>query len=194
MSDPQKRTVRTRKGVREYTFLGCPLTRQRSAWCFRLCQPDENGKGQCGRVAPHGLVGRTAIAIARHQARTARHESLEQLYLTAGAPPEPGIRVTHGEAEIVVADPEGAPLLQVMHDAAAYAISSLLWEQLARTLSFTVELTGAEPAGELIARGRHVGGSGDRFLAEARLTDSAGVEIGRGEGTFVAREGPASPA
>lgn len=62
-----KKTLRTTKGIRKYTYLGCPLTRNRSAWCFRICVPDRKGLGRCGRVAPHGLRGRTQLAIAGWQ-------------------------------------------------------------------------------------------------------------------------------
>ena len=61
-----KNTVRTIKGIREYTCLGCPLTRNSTAWCFRLCTPDEEGNGRCGRIAPHSLKGRTQLSIERY--------------------------------------------------------------------------------------------------------------------------------
>lgn len=41
---------------------GCPLTKNRTNWCFRLCVPAD-GAGQCGRIAPHGFLGRTQAAI-----------------------------------------------------------------------------------------------------------------------------------
>jgi hypothetical protein len=37
-------------------------------WCRGLCDPIE-GRGLCGRVAPHSLQGRTQQAIAAHRAR-----------------------------------------------------------------------------------------------------------------------------
>ncbi len=61
------RRVRTR--VPDYTFLGCPLTKSRTAWCHRVCTPVQ-GRGACGRVAPHALVGRTQEAILRHRIGT----------------------------------------------------------------------------------------------------------------------------
>jgi hypothetical protein len=48
--------------------VGCPLTRNRSAWCYRLCAP-EHGLGACGRVAPHALRGRTDLAIEKYLQR-----------------------------------------------------------------------------------------------------------------------------
>ena len=45
--------------------VGCPLTKNRSAWCYRLCAPVD-GLGACGRVAPHALRGRTDLAIEKY--------------------------------------------------------------------------------------------------------------------------------
>lgn len=46
---------------------GCPLTRSRTNWCYRMCVP-VNGLGLCGRIAPHTLRGRTDLAIERYLA------------------------------------------------------------------------------------------------------------------------------
>ena len=62
--------IRTHRSLKEYTYLGCPLTRNRSAWCYRSCQPDASDRGLCGRLAPHSLKGRTQLAIEKHNART----------------------------------------------------------------------------------------------------------------------------
>ena len=58
-------SVKTSKGPKEYTFLGCPQTRNRTPWCFRLCNPDTEGHGDCGRVAPHSLKGKTDYALEK---------------------------------------------------------------------------------------------------------------------------------
>jgi len=47
---------------------GCPLTKNRSSWCHAWCDP-MGGIGACGRVAPHGMVGRTQRAIQRFNER-----------------------------------------------------------------------------------------------------------------------------
>ena len=68
--EPTKKTirsVRTKKGVKKYTYLGCPLTRNRSAWCYRICPPDAEGHGRCGRVAPHSLKSSTQMAILNYK-------------------------------------------------------------------------------------------------------------------------------
>ncbi len=194
-----RRRVKTRKGLKEYTYLGCPLTRNRSAWCFRICIPDEKGHGHCGRVAPHGLKGRTQLAIESHgrKQRLARLEQLETSYLAApyNEYHDPGIRVSEGEADIVIPIQDklknasgsfpASVCIKAMNDSAVFAISSLTLDAIAQTVNFNATLTRAAPTGELLARGRFVGMSGTHYLAETILTDSTGTEIGRGDGVFV---------
>ncbi len=55
--------ISPRKGLKAYTYLGCPLTKNRSPWCFRMCQPNADGTGLCGRVAPHGFKSRIQLGI-----------------------------------------------------------------------------------------------------------------------------------
>lgn len=63
--------VRVRKGLKKYTYLGCPMTRNRSPWCFRMCKPSADGTGRCGRVAPHGFKGYIQQGIADFKRRQA---------------------------------------------------------------------------------------------------------------------------
>lgn len=197
MAHVQKKTVRTIKGIREHKHLGCPMTRNRTPWCFRICTPDPDGKGECGRVAPHTLMGATQLAIKKQseRQRQAHCEKLEILYLEYpdSALHEPGIRVSPGEADIVIpvpgeaTHPMGIPrpeILKAMHDSAAYAVNSLVERRYVQAVTFSVSFTGATPKGELFARGRFVGKIGDSYLAETMLTDIDGNEIGRGEGSF----------
>ncbi len=58
-----RKQVKTRKALKEYTYLGCPLTKNQSAWCFRICKPNADGAGHCGRVAPHGFNSRIQQGI-----------------------------------------------------------------------------------------------------------------------------------
>ena len=198
MTKTEKKTIRTAKGIRKHTYLGCPLTRNRSAWCFRICTPDADGTGNCGRVAPHGLKGKTQRAIEKHgiTRRKKHYENLERAYLAAPYNEfhEPGIRVAAGEADVVIpiqeklSHPAGIPgtvILKAMNDSAAFAVNSLVEHHYVLTVSFSVSLTGTVPSGELIARGRYVGMSGDKYLAESMLTDTEGNEIGRGDGAFI---------
>lgn len=67
--------VSARKRLREYTYLGCPLTKNRSPWCFRMCTPNPDGTGLCGRVAPHSFKSRIQQGIEefkRKQANSSR--------------------------------------------------------------------------------------------------------------------------
>jgi len=201
MTEKEIRTIRTSKGIREHTYLGCPLTRNRSAWCFRICTPDPEGKGKCGRVAPHSLLSSTQMAIKKHNEKKRREdlehfENLERIYLATPYNEfhEPGIRVSSGEADIVIpihdklAHPAGIPgtvILKAMNDSASFAVNSLVERHHVLTASFQVSLTGTIPHGEIIARGRFVGMSGKKYLAESMLTDADGREIGRAEGAFI---------
>jgi hypothetical protein len=52
----------------EYTVLCCPANGHQVSWCRGLCVPHD-GIGQCGRLAPHAMTGRTQQAIADFIAR-----------------------------------------------------------------------------------------------------------------------------
>jgi acyl-coenzyme A thioesterase PaaI-like protein len=193
-----KKTVRTSRGQREYTCLGCPLTRNRTAWCFRLCTPDSEGNGRCGRIAPHSLKGRTQLSIEHYSKNLldTHWEKLERLYL--GAPCneyfDPGVRIAEGEAEVVVpiqdkffrvgGDVHSAIGFTAMVDSAALAVNSMVEKALVVPVNFDTQLTCPLATGELIARSRFLGMSGDHYLAESVMTDSEGRELGRGKGAF----------
>lgn len=194
-----KRRVKTRSGLKEYTYLGCPLTRNRSPWCFRLCTPDLDGRGHCGRVAPHALVGRIQAGIQDYnkRQRAAHFRKLESMYLAAPCNEyyEPGITVSEGEAEIVIPVREkfldaagsvhGSVCHRAMSDAALFAASSVIPRELMLSKSFDVQLARPVSGGELIARGRLISVSEEHCLAEAVLVDGKGEELGRGSGSFV---------
>jgi hypothetical protein len=61
------RTVRLKKSFTRKEW-GCPRTKNRSNWCHAWCTP-RAGIGDCGRVAPHALLGRTQQAILSHKLR-----------------------------------------------------------------------------------------------------------------------------
>ncbi len=195
MGEKTIRTVRTKRGVREYYWVGCPLTKNRTAWCFRICDPDAEGKGQCGRLAPHGLKGRTQRAIADHNAkkRAAHLVALENDYLavTEIEGHEPGVRLQEGEAEVVVEledrpDPVAPPVaMRTLYDAAWLAIQSLVETEVVPR-SFEVKLNGTGGRGVLIARSLFVGLSDGDYLVEAILTDADARDLGRAEGVFSA--------
>jgi uncharacterized protein (TIGR00369 family) len=116
---------------------------------------------------------------------------------------DPGIRISEGEAEIVIPVQEkfldaagsvhGSVFHRAMNDAALFAVNSIVPKDLMLSTDFHIQLTGATAEGELIARGRVVGMSEDHCLAEAVVLDGEGGELGRGTGIFVKTETPLSP-
>lgn len=65
---------RTKTRMPEYTVLGCPLTKSNALWCHALCTP-KDGKGMCGRVAPHALIGSTGEAILKFKIEKEHQEA-----------------------------------------------------------------------------------------------------------------------
>jgi hypothetical protein len=47
------------------------MTKNRSPWCFRMCEPDADGAGSCGRLAPHGFKSRIQLGIEDFKKRQA---------------------------------------------------------------------------------------------------------------------------
>jgi len=65
---------RTKTRIPEYTVLGCPRTKSHSLWCHGLCVP-KDGIGECGRVAPHSVMGSTAEAILKFKLSKIKEEA-----------------------------------------------------------------------------------------------------------------------
>ena len=59
------------KKVSDRKEWGCPRTKNRSNWCHGWCVPGQDGAGDCGRLAPHGFLGRTQLAILNEKQRSA---------------------------------------------------------------------------------------------------------------------------
>jgi hypothetical protein len=70
------RRFNIRKDLKGYTYLGCPMTKNRSPWCFRMCRPNADGTGFCGRVAPHGFKSRIQQGIEDFKKRRAESSAL----------------------------------------------------------------------------------------------------------------------
>ncbi len=195
----EKKRVRTSEGLKEYTYLGCPLTRNRSAWCFRLCIPDEGGHGDCGRIAPHSFKSRIQMGIEKHnREQLAKHfRKLELMYLSAPCndPYKLGISVSEGESEIVLPIKEtfltaaravhASMCLKVLDDAARYAVQSTVDTVAMITMAFNIYLTRPIVEGELIAHGHLMNVVDKEYLAESVLTNADGEELGRGNGAYV---------
>lgn len=79
----------------------------------------------------------------------------------------------------------GTVYFKMLDDAAFYAANTLATDRFLLTTSFNLHFTKPVRAGEVIAEGRWVSGKRRVFVAESRLIDVEGDEIGRGTGTFM---------
>src|SRR5210317_25369 len=95
-----------KRGLPPAAHMGCPLTHNLTPWCFRLCRPDDQGKGHCGRFAAHALKGRTNYAIEAHNRKklSARISQIKRQYLAAARNKDfaPKINIEEGSAEIII--------------------------------------------------------------------------------------------
>lgn len=79
----------------------------------------------------------------------------------------------------------GTIYFKMLDDAAFYAANTLVTDRFLLTTSFNLLFTKPVRAGNVTAEGRWVSGRRRVFVAEARLVDDEGEEIGRGTGTFM---------
>ena len=79
----------------------------------------------------------------------------------------------------------GTIYFKMLDDAAFYAANTLATDRFLLTTSFNLHFTKPVREGRVVAEGRWVSGKRRVFVAESRLVDSAGDEIGRGTGTFM---------
>lgn len=79
----------------------------------------------------------------------------------------------------------GTIYFKMLDDAAFYAANTLATDRFLLTTSFNLHFTKPVREGEVVAEGRWVSGKRRVFVAESRLVDSEGEEIGRGTGTFM---------
>lgn len=79
----------------------------------------------------------------------------------------------------------GTIYFKMLDDAAFYAANTLATDRFLLTTSFNLHFTKPVKAGPVVAEGRWVSGRKRVFVAESRLVDSEGEEIGRGTGTFM---------
>lgn len=79
----------------------------------------------------------------------------------------------------------GTIYFKMLDDAAFYAANTLVTDRFLLTTSFNLHFTKPVRAGEVIAEGRWVSGRRRVLVAESRLIDAEGEEIGRGTGTFM---------
>lgn len=79
----------------------------------------------------------------------------------------------------------GTIYFKMLDDAAFYAANSLVSDRFLLTTGFSLNFTKPVKAGQVRAEGRWISGRRRVFVAESRLIDAGGEEIGRGTGTFM---------
>ena len=86
----------------------------------------------------------------------------------------------------------GAIYFKMLDDAAFYAANTLVSDRFLLTTSFNLHFSKPVRGGEIIAEGKWVSGRRRVLVAESRLVDAKGDEIGRGTGTFMRSRIPLS--
>ncbi|KUO56694.1 MAG: thioesterase [Sphingomonadales bacterium BRH_c3] len=79
----------------------------------------------------------------------------------------------------------GTIYFKMLDDAAFYAANTRTTDRFLLTTSFNLHFTKPVRRGEVVAEGVWISGKRRVFVAEARLVDAEGDEIGRGTGTFM---------
>ncbi|PLK27220.1 PaaI family thioesterase [Novosphingobium sp. TH158] len=79
----------------------------------------------------------------------------------------------------------GTVYFKMLDDAAFYAANTLVTDRFLLTTSFNLHFVRPVRKGKVIAEGRWISGRRRVLVAEARLVDCEGEEIGRGTGTFM---------
>ena len=86
----------------------------------------------------------------------------------------------------------GTIYFKMLDDAAFYAANTLVTDRFLLTTSFNMHFTKPIREGRVVAEGRWVSGRRRVFVAESRLVDEEGDEVGRGTGTFMKSRIPLS--
>ncbi|MXO68887.1 hotdog fold thioesterase [Altererythrobacter marinus] len=79
----------------------------------------------------------------------------------------------------------GTIYFKMLDDAAFYAANTLVTDRFLLTTSFNLHFTKPVKAGKVLAEGHWVSGRRRVLVAESRLVDGEGDEVGRGTGTFM---------
>lgn len=78
----------------------------------------------------------------------------------------------------------GTIYFKMLDDAAFYAANTMVTDRFLLTTSFNLHFTKPIRGGTVIAEGRWISGKRRVLVAESRLIDGEGEEVGRGTGTF----------
>lgn len=134
------------------------------------------------------------------------YRKLERLYLAAPTNVyyRPSIRISEGEAEIVVpvrsdfyhaADAvHGSVYFKVLDDACFFAANSVVTDVLVLTVTFNIYFTRPASEGELRATGKLIHRSRRLFVSEGTLVDASGRQLARGSGSFMRSDIRLDPA
>ena len=79
----------------------------------------------------------------------------------------------------------GTIYFKMLDDAAFYAANTLVTDRFLLTTSFNMHFSKPVHEGRVVAEGTWVSGRRRVFVAESRLVDEDGDEVGRGTGTFM---------
>lgn len=79
----------------------------------------------------------------------------------------------------------GTIYFKMLDDAAFYAANTLVTDRFLLTTAFNLHFTKPVRSGRVVAEGRWISGRKRVLVAESRLVDAEGEEIGRGTGTFM---------
>ena len=86
----------------------------------------------------------------------------------------------------------GTIFFKMLDDAAFYAANTIVTDRFLLTTAFNLNLIKPIHAGRVVSEGRWVSGRRRVLVAEARLIDDEGDEVGRGTGTFMRSRIPLS--
>lgn len=79
----------------------------------------------------------------------------------------------------------GTIYFKMLDDAAFYAANTLVTDRFLLTTSFNLHFSKPIKGGTVVAEGRWISGRRRVLVAESRLVDAQGEEVGRGTGTFM---------
>ena len=138
------------------------------------------------------MTGAASSGAQRH------HRALESLYASAPVNAlfasrleimgEGAARITFNVTEDVyhaAGAAHGTIYFKMLDDAAFYAANSLVTDRFLLTTAFNVHFTKPVRSGRVTASGIWISGKRRVLVAESRLVDEEGDEIGRGTGTFM---------
>ena len=79
----------------------------------------------------------------------------------------------------------GTVYFKMLDDAAFYAANTMVTDRFLLTSAFNLHFTKPVRSGRLVAEGRWISGRRRVLVAESRLVNARGEEVGRGTGTFM---------